>query len=105
MQSAVQSEDNADGDEEDEELEEKSKRKRGRGSKKGGRKSGTPASNTKVPTLKIKLGKRKQNSSVSSPLSSIEIRKLKGLHKVNCQCWFQRNHHIMLPKSYLEISD
>ncbi|CAH0765490.1 unnamed protein product [Bemisia tabaci] len=61
--SAVQSEDNADGDEEDEELEEKSKRKRGRGSKKGGRKSGTPASNTKVPTLKIKLGKRKQNSS------------------------------------------
>uniref|UniRef100_A0A1B6DUE7 Chromodomain-helicase-DNA-binding protein Mi-2 homolog n=1 Tax=Clastoptera arizonana TaxID=38151 RepID=A0A1B6DUE7_9HEMI len=51
-------------DDDDDDLEEKSKKKRGRSSKKStGSKKSTPVSTTKVPTLKIKLGKRKQASS------------------------------------------
>jgi len=53
-------------EEEEEELEEKEdkgRRKGRRSSKKASSKKSTPQSTTKVPTLKIKLGKRKQASS------------------------------------------
>ncbi|XP_024084977.1 chromodomain-helicase-DNA-binding protein Mi-2 homolog isoform X4 [Cimex lectularius] len=47
--------------EEDDDVEEKGKKKRSGRKKSSGKKSAPPA-NTKVPTLKIKIGKRKQNS-------------------------------------------
>uniref|UniRef100_A0A146KVC0 Chromodomain-helicase-DNA-binding protein Mi-2 n=2 Tax=Lygus hesperus TaxID=30085 RepID=A0A146KVC0_LYGHE len=48
-------------DEDDEDMEDKGKRKRSSRKKSSGKKSSTPSSN-KVPTLKIKIGKRRQNS-------------------------------------------
>jgi hypothetical protein len=52
-------------DDDDDEREEKSKKKRGRSGKKSGSAgSSSKKSASKVPTLKIKLGKRKRGSSV-----------------------------------------
>jgi len=52
-------------DDDDDEIEEKIKKKRGRSGKKSGSAGGSSKKNTsKVPTLKIKLGKRKRGSSV-----------------------------------------
>ncbi|XP_046678885.1 LOW QUALITY PROTEIN: chromodomain-helicase-DNA-binding protein Mi-2 homolog [Homalodisca vitripennis] len=62
--SSVATEDPLEEEEEDvEEKEEKGRRKGRRSGKKGNSKKSTPVSTTKVPTLKIKLGKRKQASS------------------------------------------
>ncbi|XP_054288773.1 chromodomain-helicase-DNA-binding protein Mi-2 homolog isoform X2 [Macrosteles quadrilineatus] len=62
--SSVATEEALEEDEEDvEEKEEKRGRKGRRSSKKGNSKKNTPVATTKVPTLKIKLGKRKQASS------------------------------------------
>lgn len=56
-------------DDDDDDLDDKSKKKRGRSGKKSSSNSGSkksaPVATTKVPTLKIKLGKRKQATSVS----------------------------------------
>ena len=52
-------------DDDDDEREEKIKKKRGRSGKKSGSAGGSSKKSTsKVPTLKIKLGKRKRGSSV-----------------------------------------
>jgi chromodomain-helicase-DNA-binding protein 4 len=52
-------------DDDDDEREEKIKKKRGRSGKKSGTAGGSSKKSTsKVPTLKIKLGKRKRGSSV-----------------------------------------
>lgn len=52
-------------DEDDEEYEDKVKKKRSSRSKKGSNKKNSSAA-SKVPTLKIKLGKRRRGSSVSN---------------------------------------
>lgn len=53
--------------EEEEEVEEKKSKKRSNRAKRsgGGNKRNSQGSTSKVPTLKIRLGKRKQASSVS----------------------------------------
>ncbi|XP_069683396.1 chromodomain-helicase-DNA-binding protein Mi-2 homolog isoform X2 [Periplaneta americana] len=50
-------------DDEDEEREEKSKKKRGRSGKKSSGGAASKKNSSKVPTLKIKIGKRKRGSS------------------------------------------
>lgn len=65
----------SDNVEEDEEEEEKGRKKRGR-SKKGTKK------NSKVPTLKIKLGKRKRGSSVSIYLGILSFRCILNFYSV-----------------------
>jgi chromodomain-helicase-DNA-binding protein 4 len=58
-------------DDDEDEREEKIRKKRGRSGKKSGTTSGSSKrSASKVPTLKIKLGKRKRGSSVRISASS-----------------------------------